>query len=66
MIRIDSIWFATEPMDIRAGTKDTPWHSRHILKAAHGGTDAAVNLEIYHLRWPAIRSSNVKEVLPGT
>jgi len=47
-------------------TKDTPWHSRHIVKLAHGGTDAAVNLEIYHLRCPRDQQyANVKEVSPG-
>jgi len=44
-------------------TKDTPWHSRHIVKLADGGTDAAVNLEIYHLRCPRDQQyANVQEV----
>jgi hypothetical protein len=44
-------------------TKDTSWHSRHIVKLADGGTDAAVNLEIYHLRCPRDQQyANVKEV----
>ncbi|WP_338570583.1 group II intron maturase-specific domain-containing protein [Pseudomonas canadensis] len=44
-------------------TKDTPWHSRHIVKLADGGTDAAVNLKIYHLRCPRDQQyANVKEV----
>ncbi|MNE47412.1 Group II intron, maturase-specific domain [compost metagenome] len=47
-------------------TKNTPWHSRHIVKLANGGTDAAVNLEIYHLRCPRDQQYvNVKEVSPG-
>jgi RNA-directed DNA polymerase len=44
-------------------TKDTPWHSRHIVKPGHGGTDAASNLEIYHLRCPRdVQFANVDDV----
>ncbi|MFU5279481.1 group II intron maturase-specific domain-containing protein, partial [Pseudomonas aeruginosa] len=44
-------------------TKDTPWHSRHGVKLSHGGTDAAANLEIYHLRCPRdVQFANVDDV----
>lgn len=33
-------------------TKDTPWHSQHVVKLSYGGTAAAAHLEIYHLRCP--------------
>ncbi|MHC8403375.1 hypothetical protein ACYZTX_29080 [Pseudomonas sp. MDT1-17] len=47
-------------------TKDTPWDARHVVKRACGGTDAAVNLEIYHQRCPGDQQfANVKEVSPG-
>lgn len=43
-------------------TKDTPWHSRHVVKLSHGGTDAAANLEIYHLRCPKdVQFANVDD-----
>lgn len=48
---------------LRPVTKDTPWHSRHVVKLSHGGTDAATNLEIYHLRCPrAGQFANVDDV----
>lgn len=44
-------------------TKDTPWHSRHIVKLSHGGTDAIANLEIYHLYCPrSVQFANVNDV----
>ena len=44
-------------------TKDTPGHSRHVVKLSHGGTDAAANLEIYHLRCPRdVQFANVDDV----
>ena len=44
-------------------TKDTPWHSRHIVKLSHGGTDAVANLEIYHLYCPrSVQFANVNDV----
>jgi RNA-directed DNA polymerase len=47
-------------------TKDTPWHSRHVVKLSHGGTDAAANLEIYHLRCPRdVQFANVDDVQPS-
>ena len=47
-------------------TKDTPWHSRHIVKLGHGGTDAAANLEIYHLRCPRdVQFAYADDVQPG-
>lgn len=47
-------------------TKDTPWHSRHIVKLGHGGTDAAANLEIYHLRCPrGVQFAYADDVQPG-
>lgn len=50
----------------RAVTKDTPWHVRHVVKPAHGGSDAATNLEIYHLRCSRVQQyANVEEVSPG-
>ncbi|MBI4190576.1 MAG: group II intron reverse transcriptase/maturase [Betaproteobacteria bacterium] len=30
-------------------TKSTPWRTRHIVKRAEGGTDAASNLRMHHL-----------------
>lgn len=51
----------------RPVTKDTPWHVRHVVKPAHGGSDATTNLEIYHLRCPRVQQyANVEEVSPGT
>ena len=47
-------------------TKDTPWHSRHTVKLGHGGTDAAANLEIYHLRCSRdVQFAYADDVPPG-
>ena len=47
-------------------TKDTPWHSRDIVKLTNSGTDAAVNREIYHFRCPRDQQfANLKDVSPG-
>ena len=47
----------------RTVTKETLWHSRHILKLGHRGTDAAANLEIYHLWCPRhVQFANVDDV----
>jgi RNA-directed DNA polymerase len=57
------IWVQQGGRCFKPVTKDTTRHSRHIVKLGHGGTDAAANLEIYHVRCPRdVQFANVDDV----
>ncbi|MCR8932222.1 MULTISPECIES: IS66 family insertion sequence element accessory protein TnpB [unclassified Pseudomonas] len=77
MIRIDSIWLATEPVDMRAGTETAQPHCAYLFAnrranrmkvLVHDGFGiwlAARRLNQGKFHWPGIRHGSEMERMPS-